>query len=113
MQLPDLLARCESYPERVFATVAHIVYPELRPQFRINGYRADFALPDLGLLIEIDGRTHHSTPEQIAHDRLRDERLVGCGWRILRFDAQAVIDDATSCVAEVTATPEPLPFDEG
>jgi len=43
--------------------------------------RVDFAYPQLGLLIELDGRRHHSALLDREADRQRDERLLAGGWR--------------------------------
>ena len=109
----DLVNACQSDAELRFLEYAYPVFPEIQAQHRVNGFIADFALPDLGLLIEVDGRQWHGSPEAFARDRHRDRSLVGCGWRVLRFAAREVYEDATGCVAEVMATPEPLPFGEG
>ena len=104
--------QCQSDAELEFLLHAYHELPGLVPQFKVDGYRADFALPDKGILIEIDGRTYHEGPKAFVHDRRRDRRLGGGGWRIMRFAAQEVYQDATACVAEIAALPEPLPFDD-
>ena len=112
MTLLELLASCESYAERVFATAAHPVFPDIVPQLQLGAYRADFGIPERGLCIEIDGQAYHSSPDQMKRDRQRDERIAGFGWRILRFSAREIIKDPAACIAEIIETPEPLPFDE-
>ena len=48
--------------------------------------RVDFAYPANGLLIELDGRRHHSAPLDRKADEHRDRRLVAGGWRqVVRF----------------------------
>ncbi|PMR58728.1 hypothetical protein C1A38_23295 [Verrucosispora sp. ts21] len=37
------------------------------------------------LIAEADGRDPHRTPQALYEDRLRQNRLVNAGWRILRF----------------------------
>ena len=51
----------------------------------ILGFKIDFFWPALGLVVETDGLRYHRTPEQQAHDRIRDQRLVGVGLTVLRF----------------------------
>jgi very-short-patch-repair endonuclease len=47
--------------------------------------RVDFAYPRLRLVIELDGRRHHSSKLDFESDRARDNRLVAAGWRVIRF----------------------------
>ena len=110
--LADLLPFCESEPEALFLKAAYPMLPQIIPQFHVNNYRADFAIPDRGLLIEIDSRTHHDGTKAFYRDRQRDRRLAGCGWRVLRFAAREVYEDAAACVGEVLRTPEALPFSD-
>jgi very-short-patch-repair endonuclease len=51
----------------------------------MNGYRVDFAWPELGLIVETDGLRYHRTPAQQAKDRGRDQAHVAAGWTTLRF----------------------------
>jgi very-short-patch-repair endonuclease len=46
--------------------------------------RVDFAYPLAGVLIELDGRRYHSAKLDLESDRLRDNRLMAAGWRVLR-----------------------------
>lgn len=110
--LADLLPLCESEPETLFLRAAYPVLPQIIPQFHVNNYRADFAVPSRGLLIEIDSRTHHDDTKAFYKDRQRDRQLAGCGWRVLRFAAREVYENARACVDEVLGTPEALPFDD-
>jgi very-short-patch-repair endonuclease len=82
--------------------------PMPTPQFEIrsNGRtaRVDFAYPDIGLAIELDGAAYHSSRRAQARDRNRENQLVALGWRILRFtwedlhDRPGVVVDAMRCV---------------
>jgi very-short-patch-repair endonuclease len=36
------------------------------------------------LVLEVDGATHHSTEEQLAHDKERDAFLRDHGWQVMR-----------------------------
>lgn len=46
---------------------------------------ADFAWPELRLIVETDGWASHGTRRAFVHDRRRDRRLALAGWRVLRF----------------------------
>jgi very-short-patch-repair endonuclease len=45
----------------------------------------DIVFSRLKLVIEIDGRAFHVSPEQFQTDRERQNRLVAAGWTVLRF----------------------------
>ena len=62
-----------------------------RVGFVINGW----------LVIEVDGDSWHSTPEQRARDRAREAELVRQGMRSHRFDYRQVMSDLEGCI-EVT-----------
>lgn len=46
---------------------------------------ADFAWPELKLIVETDGWAAHGTRRAFAGDRRRDRRLDAAGWRVIRF----------------------------
>ena len=51
----------------------------------VNGFRADFFWPELGLVVETDGLRYHRTPAQQARDRRRDQVHTAAGLTTLRF----------------------------
>ncbi|HTG34365.1 MAG TPA: endonuclease domain-containing protein [Thermoanaerobaculia bacterium] len=57
---------------------------EIRRQFPIPPFIADFCCFDLKLIVELDGGIH-GTPQQSAHDENRDIYLRSLGYTILRF----------------------------
>ena len=48
-------------------------------------FEADFAWPELMLIVETDGWATHGTRSAFASDRRRDRKLAAAGWRVLRF----------------------------
>ncbi|MBJ7331350.1 MAG: DUF559 domain-containing protein [Solirubrobacteraceae bacterium] len=50
-----------------------------------KGYRADFAWPELRVVLEADGRNAHARRLAMEDDRLRDADLAAVGWITLRF----------------------------
>jgi very-short-patch-repair endonuclease len=52
--------------------------------------RIDFAYPDLGLAIELDGHAYHFGERADRRDRGRENTLVALHWRVLRFDWEDV-----------------------
>ena len=53
--------------------------------------RLDIAWPEHRVAAEYDGREHHG-PSQELHDRLRREELAECGWTVVAFRAESLID---------------------
>lgn len=58
----------------------------------IDRYIVDFYCPDLGLVVEVDGRSH-SGEQKLREDLNRQERLRSLGLRVLRFSDQQVMRD--------------------
>jgi very-short-patch-repair endonuclease len=79
---------------------------ELILQYKIGRYRYDFAVAKAGkicLLIECDGREFHSSAEQKANDRRKDQIALEAGIGILRFTGSRIFRDPEACVADVCA----------
>jgi very-short-patch-repair endonuclease len=76
-------------------------YGDIIPQHPIFNYRADFAIPDCLIVIEIDGYDWHKTREQLTADSRRQRALTAAGWCVVRFTGQEVYEDAVNCAAEV------------
>jgi very-short-patch-repair endonuclease len=50
----------------------------------IEGKWVDCAWPSHRLIVELDGRDYHDTPEAFEEDRALDRRLEAAGWRVIR-----------------------------
>lgn len=87
----------------------------LGQQVRVGAYRIDFAMKRSGsrrrLAIELDGRSFHTTPQQVERDKVRDRVLLGCDWTTVRFSYKEVIQDAMGCAWQ--ARDLALRFDDG
>jgi very-short-patch-repair endonuclease len=57
---------------------------KFRRQHPIGAYVADFACPEIGLIIELDGGQHNLPVHQLR-DQRRTEWLESQGWHVLRF----------------------------
>jgi hypothetical protein len=64
-------------------------------------YRLDFAYPHLRLVIEVDGWTAHSRPEQQRWDHERSNRLNQAGWTVLRYDWWSVTFEGERVAREI------------
>lgn len=52
-------------------------------QQRFGRYIADFVLPDYSLVVEVNGRYWHSSPEQVERDHKKRQVIEGNGMRLL------------------------------
>lgn len=64
--------------------------------------RCDFALPDLKLAIEVDGRTAHTGRAAFERDRRRQNALVLAGWTVLRFTWKQITTSPDEVLHTVT-----------
>ena len=62
-----------------------------RRQQPIGPYIADFFCPSAKLIVELDGY-FHSDPLRIQHDEARTAWLGERGYRVLRFDNDAILE---------------------
>jgi very-short-patch-repair endonuclease len=77
---------------------------KFRRQHETGDYTLDFYCSDARLAIEIDGK-FHDEPEQVEHDRKRDEWAAGHGIGTLRVRASEVlanVEDAADTIVEHT-----------
>lgn len=75
---------------------------EFCEQFPVRGkysYQLDFAIPDLKIDIECDGKHWHKKGN--AHDRKRNWALRGFGWKVLRFTCDEIKDEPHNCIAKI------------
>ena len=73
---------------------------KFRRQFPIDRYFVDFACVALKLIVEPDGGQH---ADQIAYDEERTRVLGLCGWRVLRFwnnDVLETIDGVAQAIMQ-------------
>lgn len=77
----------------------------LVPQFKWAYYRSDWAIynpkTEAALLIECDGKDFHSSPEQVAHDRKKDQAALDRGYLTMRFTGARINFDADGCAQKI------------
>lgn len=107
------LEGCESPAEQQFLQ-AMVVAFDLKPnkgklissnltmqmQVKFANYRFDFVL-NSRYIVEIDGATYHSSPEQVERDRTRDEFSVANGYSVLRIPASIVFNNSGEAIRRV------------
>ncbi|WP_078430996.1 endonuclease domain-containing protein [Alkalihalobacterium alkalinitrilicum] len=87
------LDRCESpIEQRLYKVLVNNGY-YVATQVPCGRYRIDLALPGDRIAIECDGEAYHSTPQQKAHDRRKNEYLRANGWKVLRFSGKRIYKD--------------------
>jgi very-short-patch-repair endonuclease len=85
-------------------------------QIPVEGYICDFICRARRLIVEIDGESHDS---RLEHDAVRTQRLVGAGYRVIRFtnaDVYERIEGVLSLISdalEALPTPNPSRMREG
>jgi very-short-patch-repair endonuclease len=82
---------------------------KFRRQYPIDGFIADFACVEAGVVIELDGGQH---AEQADYDRMRDNRLNNAGYRVLRFWNHEVLGNMEGVIDSIIAAmlqPHPNP----
>ena len=71
------------------------------PQHKIGQYRVDFAIPDIKLIVEVDGSLYHSNKEKRLQRDAAIEYIVGFDWEIAHIPAEMIQKDITklkSCI---------------
>jgi len=89
---------------------------KFRRQHEIDRYVADFACPDAGLIVELDGSQHG---EQVIYDETCTRKLETMGYRVLRFwdndvltNIEGVLEVILAALASPAPHPSPLPEGE-
>lgn len=78
------------FEDAFLALTRSLGLPAPTPQFYIDPgdgdppIRADFAWPELKIVVETDGRQTHGTKQAFESDRRRDQRLTAAGWKVIR-----------------------------
>ena len=77
---------------------------KVETQFKLGPYRYDFVVKRDGkavALIECDGATFHSTPEQRERDLAKDELAQKHGLVMFRFTGRQINHNAWKCAEEI------------
>ena len=86
---------------------------KFRRQHGIERYIVDFFCSELGVVVEVDGKTHTET-KQIAYDEIRDRHLKLLGLSILRYtnfevmsNLEGVLLDLEKHILQISTSPSP------
>ena len=66
-------------------------------EFGIGRYSADFALPELSIVLECDGWGHETAIAK-KHDQERDQYLREKGWRVVRVPNKEIYKDSLAAI---------------
>lgn len=75
--------------------------PEPQTNVRLGRFEVDCLWRAEGLVVEIDGFTHHSGARAYDRDRVRDDELEAAGYRVRRVTYSQIRDDPYATVARV------------
>ncbi len=77
---------------------------KFRRQTVMGSYIVDFFCPAIGLIVELDGRTHNGEA-----DVMRDAALAKNGFKVLRFNNSEISADIEHVVRTIYVTARDLP----
>jgi very-short-patch-repair endonuclease len=79
--------------------------PFPRAELRVAGgrYRLDYAWPEVGLAVEVDGYVWHASAEQLRHDHDRRNQLA-MNWTILTFTWVQVVHEPERVMRHIAST---------
>lgn len=93
-----IYAECEKRNENV------------RRQFKIGKYTADFFFQDRNLVLEIDGKHWHKGKYEWERDRSRDRFMLARGYCIVRVDAEMAYKNPSGIIQAITHLTKPTMY---
>jgi very-short-patch-repair endonuclease len=90
---------------RLLLALAGLPTPQVQIPVRHPGgtYYGDLGYRDRKLILEADGKDHHSDWQQVMQDISRQNLLVADGWMVLRFSWQQVLYQPELVIRSVAA----------
>lgn len=94
----------ESELERIVLNIIRrFDLPMPERQVRTGAGRVDFYWPDLGIVLEVDGRAYHARYEEMRADRERDLELAAEGIKCHRVMWEMIVEDEMGFVRRLDA----------
>ncbi|MGU3432869.1 DUF559 domain-containing protein [Actinomycetes bacterium M1A6_2h] len=100
-QLRTCVPNTRSEPERILGRAMSARNFHMEINVRVGPYYGDFVDYVARVIVEVDGREHHVSPEAFNNDRRRQNFLVLGGWLILRYSAVQVMADPDGVAEQV------------
>lgn len=79
--------------EKAVAAILTGLHADFAREFPLSGYEFDFIVPSVRLLIECDGDYWHSFKEAKNRDRIKTNRALKLGYRVLRLSETLIESD--------------------
>lgn len=77
--------------------------PPPRVNDRVLGHEVDFHWPQHKLIVEFDGFAFHADRKSFENDRLRDQKLIAAGYRVIRITARQLDQTPYAVTARIAA----------
>ena len=94
---PPKMIKLTKLEQKMFRTLSSMDIPQdlfAQYQVKVPGearpYAIDFAYPQIGVGVEVDGAIWHDREDFKQRDLQRDQKLANVGWRVLRFNEDSV-----------------------
>ena len=69
-------------------------------QHIVGDYIVDFLLPDINLVIEVDG-AYHAERQQEEYDELREQDLNNLNYNVIRFSNEEILYDIEKVIERI------------
>lgn len=96
------LTRSE-YERKLLQLLRRAELPRPQVNAKILGHEVDFLWQEQRLVVEFDGFRYHSGRKSFEEDRLRDQRLVAAGYRVIRITGRQLDHTPEAVVARIAA----------
>jgi very-short-patch-repair endonuclease len=91
------------YERKLRALIRAADLPQPLVNTKVEGHEVDFFWPQHRLVLEFDGFGTHGRRSSFETDRLRDQRLVAAGHRVLRITARQIDFTPHAVIARLAA----------
>ncbi len=91
------------YERKLLELLARAQLPKPTVNAQLLGMEVDLLWPGQRLVVEFDGFGYHSARRSFERDRLRDQRLVAAGYRVIRITARQLDRTPEAVIARVAA----------
>jgi very-short-patch-repair endonuclease len=94
-----------SWLERRFIRLlGQATLPPYRREFPVQGYRVDFAWPEVSLAVEVHGAKWHKRRLRWAKDLERHNHLTAAGWTLLHYSWDEIKNEPARVLREIVTT---------
>lgn len=87
---------------RLYCLLRKVYKGTVIAQYPYGHYYIDFALTELKIALEADGKTYHSSEKQKAKDKRKTDFLRKRGWIVKRFSTNRIVNNEKRVMEEIT-----------